>query len=284
MDWHEGPSGVIFPLGRTPGRSTPASNRPPMSDIELRKRSATEIVDAAFQLYRRHALVYIMVTALAYAPWLVLNLILFRSISTPGTTPNFGFGRLAFVWFGNFITFTLMSGVLTKLVADAYLNGEPGRIEDAVRVVLPRVPALIGSAIGKLLLITLGFMLLIVPGIIFSLMFVATTAVIVLEGKGVIEAFGRSAQLTRNQKMHVFGTYLLIFVLYFLLSIGVVVLTGFLAFSAVIPQVVWTVFIILFYPIFGISEMLIYYDLRVRNEGYDVEILAGSLGERPVVG
>jgi len=62
------------------------------------------------------------------------------------------------------------------------------------------------------------------------------------------------------------------------------VLTPFLAFSVVIPQVVQTVFVILFYPIFGISEMLIYYDLRVRNEGYDVEMLAGSLGERPVVG
>jgi hypothetical protein len=255
-----------------------------MSDIELRKRSATEIVDAAFQLYRRHALVFIMVTALAYAPWLVLNLILFRSISTPTAPADFGFGRLAVVWIGSLITFTLMSGVLTKLGSEAYLNGEPGRIEDAIKAVLPRVPALIGSAIGRWFLITLGFMLLIVPGIIFFLLYVAVTAVIVLEGKSVTEAFGRSQQLTRNQKMHVFGTYLLVFVIYVLLSIGVLVLTGFLAFSVVVPQVVWTLFVILFYPIFGISEMLIYYDLRVRNEGYDVEMLAGSLGERPAVG
>ena len=255
-----------------------------MSDIELRKRSATEIVDAAFQLYRRHALVYIMVTALFYAPWLVVTLIFFRSLSTPGTAPNFGFGRLALFWFGSLITFTLMSGVLTKVSADAYMNGEPGRIEDAIKAVLPRVPALILSAIGKYLLITLGFMLVIVPGVIFFLVYVATTAVIVLEGKGVTEAFGRSAQLTRDQKGHVFGTYLLISAIYILLLIGVMVLTPFLAFSVVIPQVVQTVFVILFYPIFGISEMLIYYDLRVRNEGYDVEMLAGSLGERPVVG
>jgi len=146
------------------------------------------------------------------------------------------------------------------------------------------VPALILSAIGKYLLITLGFMLVIVPGVIFFLVYVATTAVIVLEGKDAIESFGRSAQLTRNQKGHVFGTYLLISAIYILLLIGTMVLTPFLAFSVVIPQVVQTVFVILFYPIFGISEMLIYYDLRVRNEGYDVEMLAGSLGERPVVG
>lgn len=255
-----------------------------MSDIELRKRSATEIVDAAFQLYRRHALVYIMVTALFYAPWLVLTLIFFRSLSTPGAAANFGFGRLALFWFGSLITFTLMSSVLTKLGADAYMNGEPGRIEDAIKAVLPRVPALILSAIGKYLLITLGFMLVIVPGVIFFLMYVATTAVIVLEGKGVTEAFGRSAQLTRHQKGHVFGTYLLLGAIYMLLSVGILMLTPFVAFSIVISQVMWTVFVILIYPIFGISEMLIYYDLRVRNEGYDVEMLAGSLGERPVVG
>lgn len=256
-----------------------------MSDIELRKRSATEIVDAAFQLYRRHALVFIMVTALAYAPWLVLNLILFRSLAgATGAQAGLGFGRLIIIWAGSLITFTLMSGVLTKMSAEAYLKGEPGRIEDAVRDVLPRVPSLIGSAIGKWFLITLGFMLLIVPGVIFFLMYIATTAAIVLEGKSVTDAFGRSQQLARNQKGHVFVTYLLIGLIWMLLYFGVLMLVSMLGFNPVIFQVMLTLFIIVFYPIFGIIEMLIYYDLRVRNEGYDVEMMAGSLGERPAVG
>ena len=257
-----------------------------MSDIALRKRSAVEIVDAAFQLYRRHALVFVMVTALAYAPWLVLQLVLGRfTTATPNAEWMGTFTGLLII-FGSMITFTLMSGVTTKIGSHAYLHGDTGRVEDAIKEVLPRVPALIGAAIGRSLLIMLGSLLLIIPGIIFFLMYVAVAPLIVLENKSVGESFVRSAQLTRNQKFHVFVTYLLVGLIYALLFAGVMVLmvmalsTG----PGILPPVVLTIFIIVLYPLFGLVEMLIYYDLRVRNEGYDVEIMAGSLGERPTVG
>ena len=44
-----------------------------MSDLRLRARSVTEIVDAAFQLYKRDALEYVLVTAVAYAPVVVAH-------------------------------------------------------------------------------------------------------------------------------------------------------------------------------------------------------------------
>jgi hypothetical protein len=31
---------------------------------------------------------------------------------------------------------------------------------------------------------------------------------------------------------------------------------------------------IIAYPLFAIVEMLLYYDARVRNEGYDIEMMA----------
>jgi len=34
---------------------------------------------------------------------------------------------------------------------------------------------------------------------------------------------------------------------------------------------------ILAYPMFAITEMLLYYDARVRNEGYDIEMMAEGL-------
>ena len=43
--------------------------------LPLRPRSATEIVDAAFQLYRRDPMSYLLVSALCYAPVLVLQLV-----------------------------------------------------------------------------------------------------------------------------------------------------------------------------------------------------------------
>jgi len=52
-----------------------------MSDLRLRPRSVTEIVDAAFQLYKRDALEYLLVTAVAYAPWVVAQLIVMRGLN-----------------------------------------------------------------------------------------------------------------------------------------------------------------------------------------------------------
>jgi hypothetical protein len=42
-----------------------------MSDTPLRPRSITEIVDTAFTLYRRHVSQFVMVAAIAYAPYLL---------------------------------------------------------------------------------------------------------------------------------------------------------------------------------------------------------------------
>ena len=43
-----------------------------MSDIALRPRSPTELVDAAFQLYRRDPLPFITGLASVYVPWLLI--------------------------------------------------------------------------------------------------------------------------------------------------------------------------------------------------------------------
>jgi hypothetical protein len=225
----------------------------------------------------------VMVTALAYAPWLILQLAIGRIFAASPNAEWMGtLGGLLFI-LGSMIAFTIMSGVLTKLGSRAYLDGDPGRVEDAIKEILPRTPALIGAAIGRSLLIGLGFMLLFIPGVLFFLMYIAVAPLIVLENKSVGDSFVRSAQLTRNQKSHILVTYLLVGLIYGLLFLGVMVLTVLTMSSlpAIVPGVVFTIFAILLYPLLGLVEMLVYYDLRVRNEGYDVEMMAGSLGERP---
>ena len=46
-----------------------------MADLGLRPRSATELVDAAFQVYRRAPLQFMVALAVVYVPWLVLQLV-----------------------------------------------------------------------------------------------------------------------------------------------------------------------------------------------------------------
>jgi len=47
--------------------------------------------------------------------------------------------------------------------------------------------------------------------------------------------------------------------------------------SLVVSTVVTVAVSIIGYPLFAITEMLLYYDARVRNEGFDIEMMAEGL-------
>jgi len=273
-----------------------------MSDLPLRSRSATEILDAAFQIYKRHALQFILVTGLAYAPWLVIQLAFLREAlkvtNSSTTTLSWAFGLNAI---GSFIVYSLMAGVLIRSGSRAYLYGEPSDLQDAIRDVLPKVFRIIGATIARSVIMGAGAlaMLFAIPlalinpalmflGIIpvciwfgyFFARFVAATSAIVLEDVGVDKALSRSSALTRGLKWHVLRTYLIMFALYMVLAVGVV---GILALtdSVVVQAVTQTVLTIIGYPIVGLTEMLLYYDLRIRKEGFDIEVMAGALDAQP---
>ena len=92
----------------------------------------------------------------------------------------------------------------------------------------------------------------------------------------VVGAFSRSSALSRGRKLHILGTSLLAFLIFFVIyfAVGIVAaMTG----SMVISTILTVVASIVAYPMFAIVEMLLYYDSRVRNEGYDIEMMAEAI-------
>jgi len=191
-----------------------------MSDLRLRPRSVTEIVDAAFQLYKRDALEYLLVTAVAYAPWVVAQLIVMRGLNLLDPTRGLASATWILGALGIF-AYALMSAVLSRYSSDIYLD-HPIGLGAAIRAVLPMVPRVIGATIlfGLVLmlglvpvllglalsnfgLIGVGVPLSIVWGVYALARFFAVFQIIVLENSGVIAAFARSGGLSRNRKGHV---------------------------------------------------------------------------------
>jgi hypothetical protein len=101
----------------------------------------------------------------------------------------------------------------------------------------------------------------------------ATTQAVVIERHGAIAAFGRSTELSDELKLHILGTLILFFVINMAVSLG-----ASLAFTLipnrVLQQVLATATSVVLYPLFGIGETLLYFDARIRKEGFDVELLA----------
>lgn len=153
-----------------------------------------------------------------------------------------------------------------------------------------------GSTFAAFSLVIVFFVLLliiIVLSLVLSLIFTFTTQSIVIEQRGVFAALRRSYELVlvRGSLWRVLGMVLLVGLLVFLLqlipSVAVQAIIG-LAFSA--PEQVllqqslntaWSYTMqILTYPFQLIVLTLLYYDIRVRTEGYDLELRSSDTGSR----
>ncbi|HEV8448108.1 MAG TPA: hypothetical protein VGQ44_14865 [Gemmatimonadaceae bacterium] len=247
-----------------------------MTDLVLRPRSATELIDAAFQVYRRAPVPFMVAMALVYVPWLALRLIF--SLNVPETPDQFtpGIMRVLLITAAaGIIIYGLAGGAVSILAKAVYLD-EPIDVAQALRHTLGRMLPLIVSTIVAFALIGVGFMFLIVPGIFLATYFFAVRQAVVLEDKGAFDALGRSGRLSRGNKWHILGTLILVVVLSTIVNLGAVMLIN-LQPSKVITSVLATAVTIVVYPILGITETVLYFDTRIRNEGFDVEYLAGAV-------
>ena len=246
-----------------------------MSDVRLRARSTTEIVDAAFSLYRQQPLLYILAAAAGNVPNLVANLLLQTGAQSASVATS-GVGLLVLIL--SVVMYGLMSAVVMQLGSRAYL-GETPDLAAAIRAVWPRVGSVIAAGIVRSFLYGVGLLLLILPFFYFFARYFAVIPIIALEGKSQPAAFVRSNELSKGRKGHILSALLLVWIIFFAVTIGAGTLFGLLALgSPVVSTVISTIVTIAIYPILALTEMVLYYDTRIRAEGFDLERMAADLG------
>lgn len=235
----------------------------------------SEIVDAAFALYRRHALQYIVVAAIATAPSLILSLLL---VSTP---PK----ELTEIWkylpgmLLALLSYSLVGAVISRMGSDVYLGHEPD-IGATVLSILSRLPIILGGMLITGVLVFIASIFFLVPGVFVFIFYFATVPIIVLEKKGVFDSMSRSAALVKGRKGHVFGTLALLFGIYFIFSIGFTVAAAVVQ-NNVLSMIVSSLYSVVAAPLINLGVMVLYYDLRIRAEGFDLEHMAASLESTP---
>ena len=111
-----------------------------------------------------------------------------------------------------------------------------------------------------------------------------TTPVVVLEElTSSFDAFGRSWDLTRSFKLKAFGLWLVVWILTWLVpfcfffGVGYVVQTKAPGLELAV-SVVNSLVSIALAPVLPCMLTLFYYDLRMRREGFDLQVLGQQLG------
>lgn len=268
-----------------------------MTQRILRPLTFGDLFDEAIDLYRNNFMLLAGIAGLVYIPLAGLMALiggsLFQALGTlPGTSSAANPFLQSSFW-GTFAVATIIGVILqimsvaatTWAVSSCYLGSRP-TILASYKAILSRMIPLVFAALLTYLMVGVGFMLCILPGIVALVLTVFVSQALILENKGVIESIKRSFVLARSNP----GRILLVLVISILLmwvisllidiplqllALGVAEQTGLaLAASSIMRSIVSSAVM----PIITVALVLLYYDVRVRHEGFDIEMLAASLG------
>jgi hypothetical protein len=263
---------------------------------DLRPLGIGEILDAGIKLFTRHWQTLVLSVVGLILPVQILSALVTASVAPEqfdlttsesgvdeGEEAEFlvGQGAIALL---SIISVLLATAVCFKAVADAYLGVEPDW-RRSLRFAVRRLGGLFGVALAGGVLVALATVALIVPGIWLFVMYSVAVPALLLERIGPLKALRRSFRLVRGRWWPTAGAllvgYLLISILGALVTAVIMVVPAVVAENntlagAVGAVVGGTVGSVLTTPYSAAVVTLLYFDLRVRKEGLDLQLIAAG--------
>jgi hypothetical protein len=280
----------------------------------LRPLGVGEIIDRAIQVYRKNFVALATMVSVTVLPISVVSVLInlsARSSSNESTTTIGGIrfdttngdGRDAGARIAASIILVVLTliasrlaiGACTRGVADAYLGGVKADTRESLRVFGNALPSLLVIELLVVPACIVGSLLCTVPGVWLWISWLVTAPALLVEGVRGTAALRRSFELVRPRWWPTFGlaivAYLIAEIVRFafaILLIGVIFAsrsttsTGYIVAAGAIGaigSVVTTPFIAAVY-------VILYFDLRVRREGLDLQLVLEGLDSpaTPTVG
>jgi hypothetical protein len=278
----------------------------------LRPMGVGEILDAAIKLYRSQWRRLMAIVAIALVPITFLQVFLTREIGAPFADPT----NTTQAEFNSSILVSVILGVIQVLVvqpflvaavakasADVYL-GHTVAVGPTFRFAVSRIHSILWISILQVLavlipmlvLVLLAFLvgdelaiavllLLLIPAVVVFFRFTFGSTVLVVEGRKGSKALRRSWRLVKGSFWKVLGTFLLATLLSSIVE-SILSVPGTIAFFAIGPAG-WPLYAIglslaaiVTTPFTTLITVLLYFDLRIRKEAFDLEVMAQELSSQ----
>jgi hypothetical protein len=273
---------------------------------DLKPLTLGEVLDGSLTIFRRHFLLFLKLGIVAL--WLPVAITIYVSLAG-GQQQHLALSFLAKII--QYFAGLFLSASAIRVISDAYLGHEP-QFGDAISlgaskiwslfvagiakgiivggiailigiVVAVTIPSMAGGGSGAaafiLLLALLGggwFAIFVLCG------YAVTTPVVVLEHlASATDSLGRSWALTKGSRLKIFGIFSVAFLIVFLPILVFAVLAAVVKPESVISgqafEVLAAAMPIILTPLLSCVITLVYYDLRVRREGFDLQVLSEQL-------
>lgn len=245
------------------------------------------VLGTTVSVWWKHVLAFTALSLVVYVPLGVTFGASFRSFARsptprPEELPSL-VAALGGAWLVTVLLAVVQAGAVTYGTV-RHLSGERARLGEMLRIGLRRGLPVVGVGLLLWVGVTVGLVLLVVPGV---LLMVATSVAIpaaVVERPGVLGAIRRSLALTRGRRWALLAVGLSIlvtvWVLAAVLQVGAMVLLVTLLPAARGPNAAFAVIVasqlgnVLFSALPLIGMAVAYHDLRVEKEGVDTAALA----------
>ncbi len=263
----------------------------------LRPLGVGETLDTALRVYRNNAVTLWKIVAVVIIPLEIIDVIL-RRIALPsgvfvhngslyifsntGTSTTSGVAPLVIASLLSFLAQLLATGAMFKLLIDHYL-GRDTTWGESFAYAWSRFGSLLWLAILTVVFVSIGFILLFIPGIWLLVAVSVAIPALMYEGVSGFAAMKRSISLVDKHWWATFLRLVVTLLLYGVASIviGAIVggLTDALSVSNVtLYEIIYGILraavVILLTPFTAAVITVIYIDLRVRKEALDIELLA----------
>jgi hypothetical protein len=295
-DWWQ--PGMSIPPGAAPPPLPPIKferGRP----MAMREMRIGELIDTAVKLYRSSWRIFVGISAVVLVPFSFLQSFLTRSQIVGflhperiqdrfQQQPNFDtfWYTIAFALLNALLIAPFLTGVFARVASELYLGHEPDTAE-TLTFGLRKLGGLLVVTLLTFLAVLGGTVLLIVPGILFYVRFAFAPAALVVEDTGAIAAMRRSWRLVRGHFWRLFGTLLLASLLVGI--VGGIAGAPFVIAAQFIGPAGWPLAAagnaiagIFTRPFVLIIVVLLYFDLRIRKEGFDLAVMVAEIAHGPL--
>lgn len=282
-----------------------------MTAPTLRPLAFGEVLDTSFNLFKRNFKTVVTISAAVMVPLSAMGAFAVAGLLPADmaalTDPNADFddvlptllGLYGAIGAGTLLQLfgqILVQAATTRVYAETYQGKKMG-ISDGLRSGLRRLPAMLVLTVVQTVGFLIGGLLCLIPGIFLYGIWAVSPAALINESLGPFAALRRSQQLVKGFWWRTFG---IVIVASILASILAGLLTAPLQVASIVPGILsgdeTAVFsgqflainvfasglaTALTLPFVAAVVVAVYYDLRVRKEGYDLERLLMDLGDSP---
>lgn len=282
-----------------------------MSPFSLRPLNVGETLDAGFKLYTRHFRTLLAISAVVLLPLGVLQLVLSGTlgrvsfldlaVEAPAGEIPVGFGRYLAGALGIALLGALGGLAVQAAAVRVFAAGYQGETVDwqaSLRFAGRKAAVVAATTLMVVIASGAGLLLCLLPGVwLWTSWYVGVPALLV-EGRGPLAALGRSFSLVKTRFWPVLGVAVLT---YLLVAIAQQVVSVIVAVAGLVPFVLSaaeganptttpllaaaslasTLVSLFTLPFQAAIATVVYFDLRVRTEAYDLELMARELGAAP---